>query len=67
MYGASPIAQLLKNAPAIQETQETLVRSLVGEGPLKEEMTWIYIFPTHSVEETILSPLCILGTLIEDE
>ena len=34
---ASPMAQPVKNLPAMQETQETWVRSLVWEDPLKEE------------------------------
>ena len=33
---ASPVAQMVKNAPAVQETQ---VRSLSQEDPLEEEMT----------------------------
>ena len=32
------MAQLVKNPPAMQKTQETLVRSLGGEDPLEEEM-----------------------------
>ena len=36
------MAQWVKNPPAMQETQETLVRSLGQEDPLEEEMT------THS-------------------
>ena len=39
---ASPIAQEVKNLPAIQETQETRVQSLGQEDPLEEEMA------THS-------------------
>ena len=38
----SPLAQQVKNLPAMQETQETQVRSLGQEDPLKEEMA------THS-------------------
>ena len=38
----SPMAQAVKNLPAMQETQETQVRSLVWEDPLEEEMA------THS-------------------
>ena len=36
------MAQQVKNPPAMQETPETLVQSLVWEDPLKEEMA------THS-------------------
>ena len=36
------MAQQVKNPPAMQETQEVLVRSLGWENPLQEEMT------THS-------------------
>ena len=36
------MAQAVKNLPAMQETQETQVRSLVWEDPLEEEMA------THS-------------------
>ena len=36
------MAQQVKNLPAMQETQETQVRSLGWEDPLEEEMT------THS-------------------
>ena len=32
------MAQRVKNPPAMQKTQETLVRSLGGEDPLEEEM-----------------------------
>ena len=39
---ASPIAQQVKNPPAIQETQETWVRHLGQENTLEEEMA------THS-------------------
>ena len=42
MVWASPMAQQVKNLPAMQETQETWVRSLRGEDPLEEGMT------THS-------------------
>jgi len=34
--GASPVAQWVKNPPAVQETQ---VRSLGGEEPLEKEMS----------------------------
>ena len=36
--GASLMAQWVKNPPAMQETQETQVRSLGGEDLLEEEM-----------------------------
>ena len=39
---ASPVAQLVKNLPAFQETQEMWVRSLGWEDLLQEEMA------THS-------------------
>ena len=39
---ASLIAQLVKNPPAMQETQETWIQSLGQEDPLEEEMA------THS-------------------
>ena len=39
---ASPVAQPVKNLPAMQETQETWIQSLGREGPLEKEMT------THS-------------------
>ena len=32
-HGTSPMAQWIKNLPAMQETQETWVRSLGGEDP----------------------------------
>ena len=35
---ASPVAQLVKNAPAMQETQETKFQFPGGEFPLEEEM-----------------------------
>ena len=35
---AFSIAQQVKNPPAVQETQETWVRSLGQEDPLEEEM-----------------------------
>ena len=35
----SLVAQLVKNLPAMQETQETLVQSLGQEDPLEEGMT----------------------------
>ena len=34
----SPVAQLVKNLPAMQETEEMQVQSLGWEDPLKEEM-----------------------------
>ena len=40
--GASPMAQWVKNPPAVQETQETWVQSLGWEDPLEEKMA------THS-------------------
>ena len=39
---ASPMAQWVKNPPAMQETEETWVQSLGQEDPLEEEMA------THS-------------------
>ena len=42
MIRASLVAQTVKNLPAMQETQETLVQSLVREDPLEKEMA------THS-------------------
>ena len=36
------MAQIIKNLPAMQETQETRIRSLGGEDSLEEEMA------THS-------------------
>ena len=42
MIRASLVAQTVKNLPAIQETQETPVQSLVREDPLEKEMA------THS-------------------
>ena len=41
-FGASLVSQLVKNLPAMQETQEVPVRSLGQEDPLEEEMA------THS-------------------
>ena len=35
--GASPMAQWVKNLPAMQETQETWVQSLGQEDPLEKE------------------------------
>ena len=40
--GTSPVAQWVKNLPAMQETQETRVQPLDQEDPLEEEMV------THS-------------------
>ena len=40
--GSSQMAQWVKNSPAMQETQEMQVRSLVWEDPLEKEMA------THS-------------------
>ena len=37
-YLSFPIAQRVKNLPAVQETQETGVRSLGWEDPLEKEM-----------------------------
>ena len=37
-YGASLMAQQVTNLPAMQETQETWVRSLAWEDPLEKEM-----------------------------
>ena len=41
-YGASPMAQRVKNPPAMQEVQEMGVQSLGQEDPLEEDMA------THS-------------------
>ena len=41
-HGASPMAQWVKNLPAMRESQETWVRSLGWEDPLEESMA------THS-------------------
>ena len=35
--GASPMAQRVKNSPAMQETREVWIRSLGREDPLEEE------------------------------
>ena len=35
---SAPMAQAVKNLPAMQETQETRVQSLGREDPLEEEM-----------------------------
>ena len=37
-YGASQVAQWVKNLSAMQETQKTRVRSLGWEDPLEKEM-----------------------------
>ena len=37
-FRASPMAQQIKNLPAVQETQETWIQSLGQEDPLEEEM-----------------------------
>ena len=37
-HWASPLAQWVKNLPAVQETQETRVQSLGQEDPLEEDM-----------------------------
>ena len=42
--GASPVAQLVKNRPPMQEMQETGVQSLGQENPLEEEMTLTPVF-----------------------
>ena len=36
--GASPVAQRIRNPPAMQETQEMRVRSLGWEDPLEKGM-----------------------------
>ena len=36
--GASPVAQMVNNPPAMQETQETWVQSLGQEDPLEKGM-----------------------------
>ena len=36
--GTRPMAQVVKNQPAVQETQETCVQSLYQKDTLKEEM-----------------------------
>ena len=41
-WGLSLMAQWLKNPPAMQESQETLIQSLGQQDPLEEEMA------THS-------------------
>ena len=41
-HWASPMAQQVKNLPAMQETKETQVQSLNQDDPLEEEMA------THS-------------------
>ena len=50
------MVQQVKNTPAMQETQETWVRSLGWEAPLEEEMA------THS---SIFSLICFYLFLIE--
>ena len=40
-YGASLVAQMVKNLPAMQETR---IQSLGGEDPLEEEMTTTPVF-----------------------
>ena len=42
--GASPVAQQVKDPPAVQETRETQVRSLGWEDPLEEEMAATPVF-----------------------
>ena len=42
LLGASPMAQQVKNLPAMQESQERQVQSLGREDPLEEDMV------THS-------------------
>ena len=42
LTSASPMAQWIKNLPAMQETEETQIQSLGQEDPLEEEMA------THS-------------------
>ena len=41
-FGASPVAQWVRNLPAVQETQETRVRSLGLEDSLEKEMATHY-------------------------
>ena len=41
---ASPVAQQVKNPPAVQEIQEMAVPSLGQEGPLEKEWQLIPIF-----------------------
>ena len=41
-FGLVKILQVVKNLPAVEETQEMKVQSLAGEDPLEEEMA------THS-------------------
>ena len=48
-FRASPMAQQIKNLPAVQETQETWVCSLSREDPLEEEMvTTVAFLPEKS-------------------
>ena len=42
--GASPVAQQVKDPPAVQETRETQVPSLGWEDPLEEEMAATPVF-----------------------
>ena len=52
-HGASQVAQLVKNLPAVQETQ---VRSLGWEDPLEKEMATTLVFlPVESHEQRSLA------------
>ena len=48
-FRASLVAQLVKNLPAIQEPQESWVRSLGGEDPLEEGMATPSIIHTWRI------------------
>ena len=52
--GASPMAQRVKNLPAMQDTQETWVRSLGWEGTLQKEMATrgAWVATVHGVAES---------------
>ena len=51
-YGASPMAQAVKNLPAMQETQDTQVQSLGQEDPLEEEMVTHFSILAWSIPQT---------------
>ena len=62
MGGPSPMAQWVKNPPAVQETQNTQVQSLVWDDPLEKEMaTHPSILPGESQAQGNLVGRCLWG------
>ena len=53
MYMGFPDGSAAKNMPAMQETQETWVRSLGREDPLEEEMATHYSILAWRIPRTV--------------